>query len=730
MKQLNLTTMAIIMAGALGAACLNADAASFSNESKSFFDKQFHTLHQGREYRGQRGFSVADFERERVADPSNGSMRLTAKDAELSFKNVPKWDYLNGPDGSSWFYTVDYEYEDVYFNEYYTEHLVREFTFTIYDSGFNIVGTIHDKLRFTDDEAGFKGPDGTLYVRDMGLILDPQVTCNFFNSDDKYEIMVLHARNTVSYTNHYFYSVYQIDGAKDEEGYDTCIATMEGRCADSFNFKDGSGKENFYYTFVTDPVIDWSVNDPNYVDKLNNLKYHLTTYTKSVSAEGPQKFFEYDVYSTRVPGDTTDGIYFMNKQFGNTLYFVYSQYEKPCFVDPRGGALDESQTPDNSFVIEVYKTTGATPEKLSETKISMEEIKSDEQLMYSFYSIGAVAWRNDIDMSVFGSPEAPAFIVKHDVVAAASIEDVVSSYDIYDNSGKYVKTIAKGSDALSIIDYIDTPAPMAVLATFNDKEDYDINFINLYSGEKYTTISRANNGDPVYINSFCVKPDGDGYKYIFEMQYNEQDDDGNYLARVGYFNNDGKLDHIDIINMGQDIQASMVNMFNDSLNPTLYDSDENMEYAVLVKRTVGITGTTRNEFLVIDDNGDLYAKFSADDRKGDPLEFTILPGNINRLMMVYEGNDFHYNVDLYDLPFLENEKLNGIDNVVDTINAALRYDGSTVYAYGCTIEIYNASGIKEANGVESVSVNALPAGIYVVVATDAAGNKTAVKIKR
>lgn len=721
----NLNVKAIL----LGSACL-IGALGFSANASSFNKRQIDR------------FSTRALESRVENTVENGKSKIAGKNPELTFSTLPNYDYMIGPDGSMWFYVVEYEYLPVVFNEYYTEYLKSEFTFTIFDNHFNQVGKIHDIIRFDEgDDQGFLGPNDkngnpTYYGRDMESTLHPQITRNFFNTDDKLEVMVFHAMNSLSHVNHYYYSIYQIDGEKDADGYDKEIARMEGRCLDATNFDDGSGKENYVITFVYDPIVDWPLDDPKALEKLHASYFDLYTYTKATDANGPKMVFNKHIGNTHIPGDTTDGMYYITKQEGNDLYLIYSQYEKPCFVDPRGGALDETQTPNNNLVIEVYKFSDAAPTLQNTVRIPVEEIKSDEQLMYSFYSIGGVAWKNDIDMRVNGTKTEPAFVVTHEVVAAAELEGGVSSYDLYDAKGNKIRTIALASEGLMIVNNVKSEEPIALLAQISeDGQSVDLVFRKFYSGEIIGKFNQKNNGDPVFVNSFAMFNDGkdaDGnekFKYAFEMQFMEEDEDGNQLVRVAWFDNDLNQERIDHINVGQGVQAFLVNMDPNGLTPDTYDADENMEYAVLVKRTYGATGTTRNEFLVVDDNGELYAKFDNTERKGDPVEFTVLPGDTKRLMMVYQDDNFKYNVDLFELPFLPGNYVNGIDNVLDTIVSDVRFDGETVYANGAQIEIYNLSGVKEAAGFDTVSVANLEKGIYVVVAKD--GNrKTTAKIRR
>ena len=631
-------------------------------DSQSHFGKTLSADKPAHQYRGHKPFSVNVFE-ESLMTRGNGPARVLVDDPSLNFEGIPNVDYMEGPDGNIWYYTAEYDVETVVHNPYWTETVLHGFTFTIYDNSFNKIGTVKDVITLGENE-----------TRAREVLLDTSISAKFFNTDDKYEVMVFHVMNTEEYINHYYYKVYSIGGEKDADGNDVAITTMEGRCVEAVNLGDMQN-EDYYYTFVTDPVIDTDL-DPKtqgeeYVNYLNTLTYTLTTYKKATATEGPSELFSKGIYVTRVPGDTTDGVYFISKKHNGKLYMAYSQYEKPYFVEPVVVNGDESATPDNSLVIEVYATTGGTPEPVSTTKIPVETPDQTEALVYAYYSIGSVAWERDIDMTVNGSPEAPAFIVAHDI-HIASLDETSSNYEIYGNDGQLVRKIAEDTESLTIMAGDKEEIPMVLFVLLDDTGEYHFRVVNLYSGEELFTVAQQNDGDPLLFPGVRVKTGDDEYNFVFVLQTQEIDGDSNNIMRVIWFNEDGTENHVDYVNMGQNVQAAQLNLDPIGLRPDFYDTDEGMEYAVLVKRTYGVSA--RNEFIVVDDSGDIYGTFTADDGRGEPSMFTLLPGEPNRIMMCYTAPSGYLNVDLYDLPFV-NPPVSGIESIesADSISGNARY---------------------------------------------------------
>lgn len=601
-----------------------------------------------RESRIDRGFSADQPLHSPYTVPATPMSRVAVKDPDESYSNAPMYTPLEGPNGTTWYYRAQYQTQSVKVSEYYTERLKTSFTFTIYDDKYNLVGTVKDKIRFEENER-WTYDNKNYYGRDVECVLDPAVTLHFFNDDDKPEIMVYHAMNTLQYINHYYYDVYTVGGEKDKSGNDIPIARIEGRCIEAIDASDGSGEENFYITFVLDPVVDWNLSDPDALEKLHNSRFHLTTYKKADENGEPQILIEKDIYNTRIPGDTTEGIYYMTKKADGKIYFVYSQYEKPYFIDPRGGASDERPTPDNALLIEVYTIDAdGTSRMTSDTRIPVNaEDSTEDKLVYTFLSIGSVAWTDDVDMIYNGTPEKPAYIAARDVAYASSIEDVASTYLIYDNDGNIIRTLATNTESIFLYPAYPGEQPLIMFVKPLALNNYQFDFSFLYSGELVASINQQNGGDPIYASCVPVKGEDSIYRIAAEMQRYETDLQGNDYTRVAWFGSDGTLQRIDRVNMGKNVQASLINMERVSMDPYLYDTDDKMEYAVLVKRSNG--STIRNEFLVVDDTGERYATFSADDGKGNPSLFTIFPGDPNRLQIIYYG--WGTNIDYYNLPF-------------------------------------------------------------------------------
>ncbi|MCH5228742.1 MAG: hypothetical protein J1F12_01955 [Muribaculaceae bacterium] len=691
--------------------------ASYSKVSReSYFTQKRNEVKPVRPFRGKKVWSV-----DALAQTSN-LIPLEERNAAIqepvtNFRDLVYYDYLEGPDGKTWFYTAEYEVESVEVSEWYSENDIKSFKFDIYNEKLEKIGTVSDKIELVGNE-----------TKTVSVVLDPAVSYTFFNDDANPEVMVYIAVNTDEFVNNYYNKIYSVGGEKDAEGYDKMLFNIPGRCVDAVNISNTPGEENFYFTFAGDYSVDLDGEYDSYVDFLNAYYQPITTYGKAVDEKGPQVVYNKNIFMSNIPGDTTDGIYFITKPWNGTVYIIYSYYEKPYFIDPTGMAQNEDPTPDNSLIIEVIALDGDKAKDVSTTKIPVVQIPSDDQLMYSFYSIGSVAWKDDVDMIVNGSPSAPAFIVARDVMNAATYEELISDYSIYGNDGKLIKEVANGTDGIVLYETEENKEPVALFVTM-EEGTYWFNVYGLYSGTHLLSIDQYNNGDSLSASTNRVKDKDGNYKYVFVMTYYDEDEEGNEYIRVAWYNEDGTLDRIDPINMGKDVMAGSVNIFGECLNPYLYDDDDAMEYAVLVKRING--PATRDEFIVVDDNGKWYAHFSEDDGKGDPRIFTIVPGETNYLLMAYDGFD-GYNLDMYALPFVgasEDDPNTAVD-FIENDNIKVTLSGNVVSAPGCKIEVFTSTGLRVANGNNEVSLNNLTNGVYIIMANGPDGNKTVFKTNK
>lgn len=564
------------------------------------------------------------------ATAQNGPDKKAAKDPSEEYNNIPTFNYITSPDGTYWFYTSQFKYETIVHDEgFYTweDYIMHSFKFTIYDMNFNVVGTIQDEIEYAPDE-----------TRVVQLSLEPMVTDYFFNDDANPEIMIYHAMNTTRYVNRNYYKVYSMGGEKNEKGNDKSLMRWDGRNINTLKVNNG-GKIEYYLAFS------------------NSSEGGDITIYKSGNASTdfkPIEVMNYRIADSHMPGDTTYGSYYISKVENGQPYFIFSQYEKQFFEEPAGGAMNDNIIPDNSFLIDVYTVAAGQDKatKVSTTKIPVEELDNTEELHYVFYSIGTLTGKNDVDMSINGTPNAPAFILTKEYCLASNTDERSITYEFIDNSGKTIKKIAENADGVTLLADLEGQEPQAMFVEKITDSSYIFHLKNLYTGEEVATINQQNNGRSLTAECNRVPYGKNDYKYAFGViaDPTDVDKDGNDLMCVAWFNSDGSFDRLDRFNIGKNVMATSLNWNSQILNPYLFDTDEEMEYAVMVKRNDG--NYSYVEFIITDGKDDFYGIFNRDDAKGDPYSFQVIFGSDNKLQMTYYNPDRNnYNLQLYDLPF-------------------------------------------------------------------------------
>lgn len=135
----------------------------------------------------------------------------------FEFKDQDYFGDLDGPDGKLWYYTAHFDYKRIepHDNVEYVDFIMQRYHFSIYDAEMKYVGTVSDTVTYAENEVRVRQAD-----------LAPVVTRHFFNTDDKYEIIVGLVVNTTYYVNRNYTKIYSLDGEKTDKGFDVCCQTF------------------------------------------------------------------------------------------------------------------------------------------------------------------------------------------------------------------------------------------------------------------------------------------------------------------------------------------------------------------------------------------------------------------------------------------------------------------------------------------------------------------------
>ena len=626
---------------------------------------------------------------------------------------------LDAPNGERWYYTGAMEYDvipphdDVIFPDY----ILQTYEFTIYNAQFEKVGVIKDKVRYAENEK-----------RAPLCELAPVVSRNFFNDDDRLEFVVgIGVNYTDKYGVNYRSLVYQIDGKKDSDGNDEPIMIIPSLIGDVIEGPmTVDGKDNFYMTFSEDGENPLG-EEAEYWERVSSNFLTMKIYGSSRGTGAPRELFKKDIKLLNLPGDQQYTPFMFSLLHNGEVFLVQSEYSEPFYNDYHSADEDLSMRDGNKLNIYLYKLeeTGVTTYQTT----SIDVVKDAEaETLASYYSVGSMRYREDVDFDHYEKDHKTAcFIITKSNYVVGSDDSYVNSYYVYAANGKRGYTLFENCESTVSLSNLPGKNPVQIFAV-PLTTDYKFTMVDIITNRKLCTISSQyyieeyEDTEALYANVDRVAV-GDEFYYVFELRYPTIDDDDNDVMRFMWLKSDGSFDHIDYVNMGQNVNYAQGYITNMALDPKFFDSDDQYEYMLLAKRSV--TSTTTQEELIIgkvqcEDYplGKTLLHVTPDSELG-VLSYVspVVNDGRNMLMIGFNNNEAAtYTTQFYDLP-LDGSGA-GIDSIVaDDCDNAVQFDGVTVMSTGL-INIYTMAGALVAQGVDSYNTSALPAGLYIVSANN------------
>lgn len=624
------------------------------------------------------------------------------------------WGDLDGPDGKVWFYSLDIE-SDAIEHEYYTEYVSRFWTLHIFDETLKPIATLKDSVRYEE------GEKRTVLLEPL-----PIITKNYFNDDDKYEVVMSFGINFTPGHNHYRSVVYQINGEKDELGNDKSLYALDELICDVAHVDTADGKEEIYMSMLYDNAyIPEEFNWADYYDTPEFWEHYceqnavFNIYGKAGESGKPELVLSRKVAYTNFPG-TQESSPMITTTANGKAYAVFNYYKEPLFNPFYNNSEDFSQREENTLVIEVYEL-GESATLMQTTEIPFA--KADDSLLAKYYSIGDFRYNQDINFNDFKTDGKAAFYVTEARQNRGEESPSSFSYFIYNPDGTKRATVFEGAESHASLSNIAGFEPQELFIT-TEYGEYIFNFVDLISCKKQAAFSylleidEDSDPDGMTVNLDRVKV-GNTYMYVDEMRMPIDVDDYTWL-RVAWLDKKGNLDHIDYINMGMNVHYAMCYLNEAVLHPEFYHSDESQEYMMLIKRgkTDEATGEEIRveELLVAQPVSESYPDgrdiLLLEENPHGALS-NILPYTLGENPMLavsyYNRDNGTYLCETYPLPL---DKTTGI-TLPSLSEEKTEFNGNAVIGAG-EIGIYNLQGIKVASGNDNVDTTQLPAGIYIM----------------
>ena len=529
---------------------------------------------------------------------------------------------INGPDGNVWTYTMDYTTTTVEYTTFYTSVTVK-----IYDAQRQLKG------QFTDTFTLREGDRGVNFVQ-----LNPLVTKKFFNSDDKYEVMLFAHVVTEDNTGRFFNDAFAIGG----DG--KVLATIDGNESCAVDMATDQWTEDYYMLFYEESFEEVQVNDTT-TDEKYYLNFHV--YKKGgYSSKQPIKVhtFKIDYEHVAASGNEPLPVYMMRN--GKQLVFATAFYEKPYFDPDIPFWEDPVVQPDNNLVITLYNSNF---QQTNQTKIP---VPVTSEYIYTFPYMGGFRGNNDITFGEFDNTTDPIFVITFDDYT--SEDDFLRSFYLYNKDGERIGTIAEETMGdIRMSEIAGQPTQWCFLQTVNQETAFT--YIDLPSLETVAQIPAVIGGLSL-TTSMDRTPAGDGYNYVFSMAQGASNELGEVIHSIAWFNQDGSFSHYDDLNLGANVAQAQVYVGADALDPWLFSTkDDAYEYMALVKETLEEGSSKTEEHLyIINTNGEKLLDFAPVDSLGGALiAIYLLNTNTYPTLLCVRSDmqtDRHYTMNFTDLP--------------------------------------------------------------------------------
>lgn len=546
----------------------------------------------------QRQFEAANLPMAKVAPTQSGSQPLQSVTS-------PGFGYITGPDGTQWYYTQDFETAKVGYSTVYTRSHV-----TVYDSEHQKAG------EFTVD---IPAEQMVNQIEVYG-----SVTEKFFDRDaNSKEVMVSLHYTTPDYTGGYLTYVYNLKGERVAEYNETGMLF------------DASEKWNTY-TRLLMPHVTVGEDGTYYtdIDVLAPPSYGEDAPKVEHTFRVNEELYNYSF-----------GSYFNAYVADGKPYYVLAYYEQPYTEGYDSETFEMIVRPNNRYIIQTYDKNYKLVDELA------IPIEKPEGALYRFASFGLMS---DFDLSdgYFTPKGERAYVISFSDYYTTSDSELYD-FVVYDSKGNKLKTIcqhATENQWFQLSPVKGHSDQWAFLQVEGDQQQ--IQMVDLPSGEKATLLPADIDGDPITTTLDRFGKDG-SYQYAIKLATADEDDAGNTIARIGWYTPDLRLDHITNFNLGQGGEYFTPLINSQTLNPYLFDTDDELEYIYIAKKRQAEGDAIENVLEVANEDGSVLRSFGnvGNWKVRNPAVLDMSTTKQQLMVGMYNDNDQEYRLDFYDLPF-------------------------------------------------------------------------------
>ena len=605
-----------LLLGASGTAAMASSKASFAKKFKNV------DIHRLVSVPGMVDCSNSAYQMRQAGLATVGNAPMRIGDTPTNAASGEAYGWVTSPDASNWYFTQDITSRDSVYSEDYTAHFHESSVITLFDNNHKQVGSFSVKV-----------PEGWKHVADITPY--GPITKKLFDRDEKSNEILVEFHDAFNGSNKYLTRAYDINTGEIK-------FEMEGT---GLVFDASKGWDSYQRLIMTHE---------------SDEKYSIDVIAPP--ANGQNKWTVEHTFNFAIDNRITylQGSCFNCMNVDGTPYYVLAQYDKPFTnTDVDDGSKDVKQEPNNFLVL---RTLDKKFDKVDSIRVSID---APEGIPYRSAAFGLFG-NNDLSKGYFSNSGKLNYVVGlHDY--APALDGDLISYAVYDSENGKLKDICDKvtSNKRGLLNTIHGKSDqMWFLQTIGTSEGsgQQIQLVDVPSCEKVCVLPQSIDGNAISSNfdRYPTTANAQGYQYVIALSQAQSNEAGEVLAPIAWVNPDRTIDHVDRLNLGLKAENFTPLINSTSLNPYLFNTDDDMEYVYIAKkRREDGSNKIDNVLEVSKLDGTVLKSWRGDDTHVfEKASFPVM-NDLGKRQMFVVFNDTEnnkYDMNFYDLPFTKFER--------------------------------------------------------------------------
>ena len=606
-----------LLLGASGTAAMASSKASFAKKFKNV------DIHRLVSVPGMVDCSNSAYQMRQAGLATGGNAPMRIGDIPTNTASGQTYGWIVSPDASNWYFTQNITSRDsVYDGGYYTAHFHESSEITLFDNSHKQVGSFSVKV-----------PEGWKHVTD--IIPYGPITKKLFDRDEKSCEILVEFHDAFEGKNKFLTRAYDINTGKikfEMEGTGLVFDASKGWNSYQRLIMTHETDKEYSIDVIAPPAYgqnDWTVEHTFNIAIDNRINYLQGPCFNCMNVDG-------------------------------TPYYVLAQYEKPFTnTDASDGTLDITQEPDNFLVL---RTLDKKFKQVDSLRVS---INAPEGTPYRSAAFGLFG-NNDLSKGYFSNNGKLNYVVELFDYAPSLDADLIS-FAVYDSENGKLKDICDNvaSNQWALLNTIHGKSEqMWFLQSIGTGENsgQQIQLVDVPSCEKAGVLPQSidNNSISSNFDRYPTSANAQGYQYVIALAKAQSNEADEVLAPIAWVNPDCTIDHVDRLNLGAKAENFTPLINSTSLNPYLFNTDDDMEYVYIAKkRREDGSNKLDNVLEVAKVDGTVLKSWRGDDTHVfERASFPVMNDLGKRQMFVafHDIENDKYDMNFYDLPFTKFEK--------------------------------------------------------------------------